>query len=194
MQVTSTFWAATNSLPRAELAIIPTMKEEIQGFHMTPNCHPLLYFIQSCCVRQVLCMTYIHCTVHRKNITWCKTENWPQILTNLLIQAREICCVKQYNDLAMIFLADGAPLGQIICFGPNSVFGKYIIWFWCFRLKTVSVHHYTCAQEGAVLWRNRGVLLSGVWEEVWPQEQPQDPPGVPTPQANIQLQPLWSYL
>ena len=37
MQVTSTFWAATHSLPRAELSIIPTMKEEIQGFHMAPN-------------------------------------------------------------------------------------------------------------------------------------------------------------
>ena len=37
MQMTSTFWAATHSLPIAELAIIPTMKEEIQGFHTTPN-------------------------------------------------------------------------------------------------------------------------------------------------------------
>ena len=37
MQVTLTIWAATQSLPRAELAIIPPMKEEIQGFHMTPN-------------------------------------------------------------------------------------------------------------------------------------------------------------
>ena len=35
--MTSTFWAATHLFPRAELAIIPTMKEEIQGFHMTPN-------------------------------------------------------------------------------------------------------------------------------------------------------------
>ena len=33
----STFWAATHLFPRAELAIIPTMKEEIQGFHMTLN-------------------------------------------------------------------------------------------------------------------------------------------------------------
>ena len=37
MQVTSTFWAAIHSLPRAQLAIIPTMKEEIQGFLMTSN-------------------------------------------------------------------------------------------------------------------------------------------------------------
>ena len=36
-KVTSSFGAATHSLPRAELAIIPTMKEEIQGFHMNPN-------------------------------------------------------------------------------------------------------------------------------------------------------------
>ena len=35
--MTSTFWAATHSLSKAELAIIPTIKEEIQGFHMTPN-------------------------------------------------------------------------------------------------------------------------------------------------------------
>jgi hypothetical protein len=33
----STFWAATQSIPRAELATIPPMKEEMQGFHMTPN-------------------------------------------------------------------------------------------------------------------------------------------------------------
>ena len=32
----STFWAATQSLSRAELAAIPPMKEEMQGFHMTP--------------------------------------------------------------------------------------------------------------------------------------------------------------
>ena len=37
MQVTSTFWAATHSLPKAELATMPTMKEELQSFHMTPN-------------------------------------------------------------------------------------------------------------------------------------------------------------
>ena len=34
MQVTSTFWAATQPLPRAERATIPHMKEEMQGFHM----------------------------------------------------------------------------------------------------------------------------------------------------------------
>ena len=33
----STFWGATQSLPRAELATIPPMKEEMQGFPMTPN-------------------------------------------------------------------------------------------------------------------------------------------------------------
>ena len=37
IKVTYTFWAATHSLSRAELAIIPTMKEENQGFHMNPN-------------------------------------------------------------------------------------------------------------------------------------------------------------
>ena len=37
MQATSTFWAATHLLPRAELATIPQMKEEMQGLHMTPN-------------------------------------------------------------------------------------------------------------------------------------------------------------
>ena len=37
IKLTSTFWAATHSLPNAEQAIIPTIKEEIQGFHMTPN-------------------------------------------------------------------------------------------------------------------------------------------------------------
>ena len=37
IKVTSTFWAATHSLSKAELAIIPTIKEEIQGFHMNPN-------------------------------------------------------------------------------------------------------------------------------------------------------------
>ena len=36
MQVTSTFWAATQPLPRAERATIPHMKEEMQGFHMNP--------------------------------------------------------------------------------------------------------------------------------------------------------------
>ena len=34
MQVTSTFWAATQPLPRAERATIPHMKEKMQGFHM----------------------------------------------------------------------------------------------------------------------------------------------------------------
>ena len=34
MQVNSTFWAATQPLPRAERATIPHMKEEMQGFHM----------------------------------------------------------------------------------------------------------------------------------------------------------------
>ena len=33
----STFWAVTQSISRAELATIPSMKEEMQGFHMTPN-------------------------------------------------------------------------------------------------------------------------------------------------------------
>ena len=37
IKLTSTFWAATHLFPRAELAIINAMKEEIQGFHMTPN-------------------------------------------------------------------------------------------------------------------------------------------------------------
>ena len=46
MQVTSTFWAAIHSLPRAELAIIPTMKEEIQGYHMNPNYKKLVHPIQ----------------------------------------------------------------------------------------------------------------------------------------------------
>ena len=32
VQVTSTFWAATQPHPRAELATIPQMKEEMQGF------------------------------------------------------------------------------------------------------------------------------------------------------------------
>ena len=36
MQVTSTFWAATQQLPRGERATIPHMKEEMQGFHMNP--------------------------------------------------------------------------------------------------------------------------------------------------------------
>ena len=36
MQVTSTFLAATQPLPRAERATIPLMNEEMQGFHMTP--------------------------------------------------------------------------------------------------------------------------------------------------------------
>ena len=36
MQVTSTFWAATQPLPRAERATIPHMKEEMEGFHMNP--------------------------------------------------------------------------------------------------------------------------------------------------------------
>ena len=34
---TSTFWVVTQPLPRAELATIPPMKEEMQGFHMTPR-------------------------------------------------------------------------------------------------------------------------------------------------------------
>ena len=34
MQVNSTFWAATQPLPRAERATIPHMKEEMQGFYM----------------------------------------------------------------------------------------------------------------------------------------------------------------
>ena len=46
MQVTSTFWAAIHSLPRAELAIIPTMKEEIQGYHMNPNYKKLVHPVQ----------------------------------------------------------------------------------------------------------------------------------------------------
>ena len=37
IKVTSTFWAATHSLLRAQQAIVPSIKEEIQGFHMTPN-------------------------------------------------------------------------------------------------------------------------------------------------------------
>ena len=37
MQATSTFWAATHLLPRAELATIPQMKEETQGFRIIPN-------------------------------------------------------------------------------------------------------------------------------------------------------------
>ena len=36
MQVTSTFWAATQQLPRGERDTIPHMKEEMQGFHMNP--------------------------------------------------------------------------------------------------------------------------------------------------------------
>ena len=36
MQVTSIFWAAAQPLPRAERATIPHMKEEMQGFHMSP--------------------------------------------------------------------------------------------------------------------------------------------------------------
>ena len=46
MQVTSTFWAAIHSLPRAELAIIPTMKEDIQGYHMNPNYKRLVHPVQ----------------------------------------------------------------------------------------------------------------------------------------------------
>ena len=37
IKVTLTFWASTHPFPKAELAIIPTIKEEIQGFHLTPN-------------------------------------------------------------------------------------------------------------------------------------------------------------
>ena len=33
----STFWVATQSLLEVHQAIIPQMKEEIQGFHMNPN-------------------------------------------------------------------------------------------------------------------------------------------------------------
>ena len=33
----STFWSATQLLPRAEVATIPPMKEEMQCFHMTQN-------------------------------------------------------------------------------------------------------------------------------------------------------------
>ena len=36
MQVTSTFGAAIQPLPRAEKAAIPHMKDEMQGFHMNP--------------------------------------------------------------------------------------------------------------------------------------------------------------
>ena len=36
MQVTSTFWAATQQLPRAERATIPHMKEEMEGFYTNP--------------------------------------------------------------------------------------------------------------------------------------------------------------
>ena len=46
MQVTSTFCATIHSLPRAELAIIPTMKEEIQGYHMNPNYKKLVHPVQ----------------------------------------------------------------------------------------------------------------------------------------------------
>ena len=46
MQETSTFWAAIHSLSRAELAIIPTMKEEIQGYHMNPNYKNLVHPVQ----------------------------------------------------------------------------------------------------------------------------------------------------
>ena len=34
--MTSTFWAATQPLPRAKRATIPHMKEEMQDFHMNP--------------------------------------------------------------------------------------------------------------------------------------------------------------
>ena len=36
MQVTSTFWVVTQPLPKAERATIPNLKEEKQGFHMSP--------------------------------------------------------------------------------------------------------------------------------------------------------------
>ena len=36
MQVTSTFWAATQPLLRAERATIPNLEEERQGFPMNP--------------------------------------------------------------------------------------------------------------------------------------------------------------
>ena len=44
--MTSTFWGATHLFPRAELAIIPTMKEEIQGYHMNPNYKKLVHPVQ----------------------------------------------------------------------------------------------------------------------------------------------------
>lgn len=37
LKVTLTFWAATRSLPKVELALIPSIKEEIRGFYMTLN-------------------------------------------------------------------------------------------------------------------------------------------------------------
>ena len=36
MQVTSTFWVVTQPLPTAERTTIPNLKEEKQGFHMSP--------------------------------------------------------------------------------------------------------------------------------------------------------------
>ena len=36
MQGTSTFWVVTQPLLRAERATIPNLKEERQGFHMSP--------------------------------------------------------------------------------------------------------------------------------------------------------------
>ena len=40
MQVTSTFWAATKPPLRAGRATIPNLKEEKQGYHMTPKFCP----------------------------------------------------------------------------------------------------------------------------------------------------------
>ena len=36
MEVTSTFWVVTQPLPTAERTTIPNLKEEKQGFHMSP--------------------------------------------------------------------------------------------------------------------------------------------------------------
>ena len=36
-QMTSSFWNGTQSFPGGEKAIIPHMKEGIQGFHISPN-------------------------------------------------------------------------------------------------------------------------------------------------------------
>ena len=53
MQVTSTFWATTRSIPRAELATIPPMKEEMHGFHMTQNLIIYIHLAQVITERQI---------------------------------------------------------------------------------------------------------------------------------------------